>query len=132
MIVIDACVAVKWFLPEPFRDAADAILSETEARVAPEHLRVEVGNTLLKTIRSGGITLDHALERLDQLLQLRPTGDLAGTAIRIASAVGCTNYDALYVAAAERWNAALVTADRKLARQLVAVGWTGQIRILGD
>lgn len=135
MIVIDACVAVKWFMPEPLSDAADAILGQTEARIAPEHMLVEVGNTLLKTVRAGGITLDHASEalaKLDRLVQLRSTRLLAVRAIEIADTVGCTNYDALYVAAAERWDADLVTADRSLVRQLRAADWPGRARMLGD
>ena len=42
MIVVDACVAAKWFLPEPFSDVAERVLLEAEVRIAPEHLLVEV------------------------------------------------------------------------------------------
>lgn len=134
MIVIDACVAVKWFLPEPQSDAADAILAEAYPRIACEHPIVEVGNTLLEAVRSRGITPDHAREALDRLpglIQLQPIQSLAGRAIEIADAVGCTNHDAPYVAAAERWDATLVTADGRLTRQLPSAGWTSQVRRLG-
>jgi predicted nucleic acid-binding protein len=52
MIVVDARVAVKWFLPEPLNEVAESILRENEVRIAPEHILVEVGNTLLKAHRA--------------------------------------------------------------------------------
>ncbi|CAM2874170.1 MULTISPECIES: type II toxin-antitoxin system VapC family toxin [Methylobacterium] len=134
MIVIDACVAAKWFLPEPQSDLADAILLEDVARIAPEHILVEVGNTLLRNHRSGAITLEHAREAisaLGKLVRLRPILEIADTALSIASSIGCTHYDALYVAAAERWDSVLVTADARLVRQLQTVQWTGRYRLLG-
>lgn len=133
MIVVDACVAVKWFLPEPLSDIADGILLEDEVRIAPEHILVEVGNTLLKAHRAHAITLDHARDAvaaLSRLIHLRPVREIADAALQRANAVGCTNYDALYVAASERWGAALVTADAKLARQLRMAGWSGDLRLL--
>lgn len=134
MIVIDACVAVKWFLPEPLSDAAEALLNEETLRIAPEHILVEVGNVFLKACRSKSITMDHALQgvaTLQNLVQLMPIHELAISALRIAETIACTNYDALYVAAAERWDAALVTADAKLVRQLTAAHWSGNYRLLG-
>ena len=133
MIVIDACIAVKWFLPEPLSDDADAILLEDAVRIAPEHLLVEVGNTLLRAYRFHGITLDHAraaITALNRLVHLRPIHEIADAALTIAGLIGCTNYDALYVAAAERWDAVLITADAKLVRQLDAAQWGGRMRLL--
>ncbi|MCJ2133163.1 type II toxin-antitoxin system VapC family toxin [Methylobacterium sp. J-026] len=121
MSVIDACVAVKWFLPESQSDLAETVLREDDVRIAPEHLLVEVGNTLLRAHRADAITLDQArasVSALGTLIQLRPIHEIADAALQIASIVGCTHYDALYVVAAERWDAALVTADARLVRQL--------------
>jgi predicted nucleic acid-binding protein len=134
MIVIDACVAVKWFLPEPQSDLAEAVLMEDEVRIAPEHVLVEVGNTLLGAHRANAITLDHAraaISALEKLIQLRPIHEIADAAFQVASVIGCTHYDALYVAAAGRWDAALVTADARLVRQLQAAPWNGAVRLLG-
>lgn len=134
MIVIDACVATKWFLPEPFSDAAEMILAENDIRIAPEHILVEVGNTLLRAYRAEAITLDHAREALSalaQIVQLQATHEIAAAALDIAVRIGCTHYDALYLAAAERWTATFVTADARLVRQLRPAGWTGQVRLIG-
>ena len=134
MIVIDACVAAKWFLPEPHSDAAETILAEGDVRIAPEHILVEVGNTLLKAYRSEAITRDHvheAIAALTRLVQLQAIHEIAPAALEIAVRVGCTNYDALYLAAAERWGATLATADGRLVRQLRSAGWSGSIRMIG-
>ena len=134
MIIVDACVAVKWFIPEPMSDEAEALLAGVERRAAPEHILVEVGNTLIRVYRGGGMTLDHAqqsIEALSELLQLVPTWDLAGAALRIAADVSCTNYDALYLAAAGRTGAHLVTADRRLVMQARTTRWQDRVRLLG-
>ncbi|MCJ2057986.1 type II toxin-antitoxin system VapC family toxin [Methylobacterium sp. J-048] len=135
MIVIDACVAVKWFLPEPQSDLAETVLLAEDVRIAPEHILVEVGNTLLKAYRSGTITLDHAraaIAALGKLVQLRPIHAIADAALNTARVVGCTHYDALYVAAAERWDGVLLTADARLVRQLQTAQWTARHRLLGS
>ena len=121
MIVVDASVAVKWFLKEPFSDEARAVVHEDAVRAAPEHILAEVGQVLLKAVRARNIWSDHAQKALDlltHLVQLLPTRELAGPAIKVAMQVGCTNYDALYVVAAEGLGATLVTADAKLVEQL--------------
>ncbi|AWN36274.1 type II toxin-antitoxin system VapC family toxin [Methylobacterium radiodurans] len=132
MIVIDACVAVKWFLPEPHSDVAEAILAQGDVRIAPGHILVEVGNTLLRAYRAETITLDHAREviaALTRLVQLQTIHEIAPAALEIAVRVGCTNYDALYLAAAERWGAVFATADTRLVRQLRSAG---SIRTIGS
>ena len=133
MIVVDASVAVKWFLPEPLSDAAESILTADEARTAPEHILVEVGQALLRSWRGGGISLEHAREAIADLtsyVQLTPTHELAARALDIAAEASCSNYDALYVAASERLGATLVTADKRLYALLNSVGKSETIRLL--
>src|SRR5215210_436970 len=111
MIVVDASVAVKWFVPEPGTEEAEALLVSDEPRAAPEHIAVEVSQALLRHYRDGGIALDHcrlALTRLRDLVNLFPTGVLAPEALEIAAEASCSVYDALYLAAAERWDCVVV------------------------
>jgi predicted nucleic acid-binding protein len=114
MIVVDASVAVKWILPEPFSEEAERLLGAHVVRIAPEHVLVEVGQVLRRAVRTRAIPLERAREAvsaLPQLVQVLPTHRLATYALEAAVRVGCTNYDALYIAAAERWDAVFVTAD---------------------
>ena len=134
MIVIDASVAVKWFLPEPLSELAESLLHGQTVRIAPEHILAEVGQVLVFAERAKKIShadVREAVAALSELVQLRPTRELIGQAIDIAAEIGCTTYDALYVATAEQCDAALVTADLKLGRQLAAAKRLGRTRILG-
>ena len=133
MIVIDASVAVKWFLPEPMSDAADAILDDDVVRVAPEHILVEVGQALLRAWRANGITLDavqKAMDAVGEVVQLTSTRDFATRAVAIAAEASCTNYDALYVAVADTLGGTLLTADDRLIDRLKSTRWSDRVRHL--
>lgn len=133
MIVIDASVAMKWFVTEPGTPEAEAVLLSDEERAAPEHLIVEVGQALLRHHVAGAITFDHcraAVGRIGRLVRLFPTEALAADALDIAGRECCSIYDALYVAAADRWAAQVVTADAKLVSQLAGSLWQNHVRLL--
>jgi predicted nucleic acid-binding protein len=133
MIVVDASVAVKWFAPEPGSAAAEALLEGDEPRAAPEHLPAEVGQALLRHYRGGGVTLDHcrrSISSIRRYVRLFSTEALVAAAFDIAAAGGCSVYDALYVAAAERWDAVMITADAKLAAKLKGSRWQSRLRLL--
>jgi predicted nucleic acid-binding protein len=105
MIVVDASVAVKGFAPEPGTAEAEALLVGDEPRAAPEHLTAEVGQALLRHYREGGVTLQHCRQSIADVrryVRLFSTEAFVTDAIEIAAAGGCSVYDALYVAAAER------------------------------
>lgn len=48
MIVLDASVIVKWFVPEVGNAAARALLTADEELVAPELARIEVASALVR------------------------------------------------------------------------------------
>src|SRR5918992_5397045 len=48
MIVVDASVIVKWFIPEVGDAAAKALLAGADELIAPELARVEVASALLR------------------------------------------------------------------------------------
>lgn len=116
--VVDASVAIKWFLPE-LHDAPAARLRGDGTRIdAPDLIHAEVGNALWKRVRRGELAPDDAdricvaLARLP--LETHPSRLLAGAAFRIATTTGLTVYDALYLATALLTESPLVTADRRL------------------
>lgn len=58
-LVVDASVALKWFVPDPGHEAALAILKADDAEpqlLAPDWLLVEVANALWKQWRRQAIT----------------------------------------------------------------------------
>jgi len=50
-VVIEASVAVKWYVPEPGSIAAPGLLSTPGIRLAPDLPVAELGNTLMEKVR---------------------------------------------------------------------------------
>ncbi|HEY3889210.1 MAG TPA: type II toxin-antitoxin system VapC family toxin [Caulobacteraceae bacterium] len=112
-IVVDASVALKWVLDEPGSQAADALLDEE--LVAPALWLVEAANALWRRARRGELTHEEAKERLVELgnapVTTSPIEDDLVAAADLANALGHPVYDCLYLAAAIREGAYVVTAD---------------------
>jgi len=133
VIIIDASVAVKWFVPEPGSGEAEALIDADNARAAPKHLAVEVAQALLRHYRAGGVTrthIDKSLRTLRKVVRDLPTPWLLDDAVEISAACRCSVYDALYVAAADRWDCRVVTADAKLKGKVEGSKWSGRILLL--
>ncbi len=74
--VIDASVAVKWFIPEPHSDRADGLLKDflrqSIVLTAPDVLVAEVGNTLWKrSAGRGEIPVSQARQSYRDFLSLK-------------------------------------------------------------
>ena len=116
--VVDASVAIKWYLPEPNSADADRLLSGGFQLLAPDLLFPEVGTILRKRVMRSEITVHKAqviLRALESLpLTLRPASVLAENAMTIACGLKRSLYDSLYLALALMADCRLVTADGKL------------------
>lgn len=141
VIVLDASVAAKWFLPAKDETLADEALHllrryvNAEIRfVVPDLFWAEVANILWKAIRQGRCTKSIAEGALTSLEQRKlPTVSsvtLLQQAFGIATALDRTVYDSLYVALALQSNGYFVTADERLANALTPrwpVRWLGTV-----
>ncbi|MER7620655.1 type II toxin-antitoxin system VapC family toxin [Streptomyces sp. NPDC126503] len=119
MIVVDASVFAFALLDEgPMGDRCRAALAADSRWVAPEHWTVEVLSVIRGSLLGGKISKDHAEDAVDALARLEPAVPLSRVLLpRIWQLRGnLTAYDAAYVAAAEAYGCALVTADGRLAR----------------
>jgi predicted nucleic acid-binding protein len=124
VFIVDASVAVKWYVKEQVRDKAlrlrEDFVSDLIELEAPSLLLYEVGNALrhhpastlsdcagsVRQLRNLGIIF----HELDDTL-----GDMAAS---IAFQDQVTFYDAVYLALAKRLEAKLITADKKLCDRL--------------
>lgn len=116
-LVVDASVAVKWFLVEPHSIRAGRLRDARFSLVAPDLIRLELGNVLWKHVRRGELTSKAAESHLEAFemaeTEIRQTSGLVAVAFHLAVALDRTVYDCLYLALAVEENCALITADRK-------------------
>lgn len=122
-LVVDASVAVKWFLPEVGSERAQALLDSDGFRlVAPELLLAEVGNVFWKRCRRGELTAEQVLECIGILtsapLAWCPVRPLARHAVRVAVDTGRTVYDSIYLCTALLHRTVVVTADERFRNGL--------------
>jgi predicted nucleic acid-binding protein len=119
MIVVDASVAVKWFLPEPGEEAAGRLLSGHEQLLAPTLIHMEVSGAIIRRFRQGDLTEQRAREATQawesmlrrRVLHLIPDNEVFDEAIEMAFLARHTLADCLYLAVAKRLDAPIITAD---------------------
>lgn len=138
MTVIDASVAVKWFVEEAASDQARTLLEKMQGRLhIPDIFVVEVSSALVRNANSAKAAQDYyraALWRLldlidQQALLLEDTSpaevvDAAGLALDLGHPIK----DCIYLALAMKMGCELVTSDRRFADKAAGV-WPG-IRVL--
>jgi predicted nucleic acid-binding protein len=133
MLVIDASIALKWFLNEPDSPAAAAVGARQDL-IAPDLLLAEVANALWRSVRIGRLPSDaahSAVSRLPrELARLAPGAGLIGRAFEIATALDHPVYDGFYLALAEREATLLVTADQRLQGRITGTAWERLVRDL--
>lgn len=138
--VLDASVALKWFLPEPDSDLAAPFLQRfaegTEHFVAPEILLAEFAHVLTKHKRGGRIdsatASDIWADFLSLGIELVPVAATAGAAFRECLTAHGSFYDALYVVLARERSCTVLTADDGMANAYGANGLVTKLRVLSS
>ena len=132
MFVIDASVAIKWFLTdEPFADESIRLLESNASLIAPDFLLVEVSNVAWKTVRQGRmteITARAITDKLPSVFQmLSPTPLLIKKAVGISFSIGHPVYDCMYLSLSDLEGARLVTSDARLINKVINTQWEGSV-----
>lgn len=118
LVVVDASVALKWFVPEVHSAAATMWLEHGHDFLAPDLIFPEVGNILWKKVRRKELTgaegrrILRAFETIG--VRTQPSRQLLEAALEISLGLGLPVYDSVYLSLAASRNLAVVTADRKL------------------
>ncbi len=114
--VVDASVVLKWLVPEEGSLQAAELLRQPV--VAPDLLISECVNALWKLVIRGKLTATVAANAARLLaaagIAFEPTQGLARDILELAVRLRHPAYDCTYLALAQRLDAVLVTADRKL------------------
>lgn len=121
-LVVDASVAIKWFVEEPGADRARGLWENGARLVAPDLLVPEVCSAMWRKVRLGQAVPDQAAEAAKRLrtalIDLRPTATLATRAMALALELDHPVYGCFYLALAEIEQNAVVTADERLLARL--------------
>ena len=103
MPVVDASVAIKWFVEEPDSPAAHRLLDAhamgATSLVAPDLLIYEVANVLLHNPVFRSSEVQRSVDGLYalELELIAPSAELVQATVSLAAARRLTLYDALYV-----------------------------------
>ena len=117
-LVIDASVAVKWFIAEDRSAEAQRILSADADLIAPTSIIYEVFHALWDAARTRRLPASR-LPAFAEVLptpfaRLVPMEQLFAAAAAMAQAHKLPIYDCAYVALAQREHAELITADERM------------------
>jgi len=124
VFIIDASVAVKWYVSEELRDKAlrlrEDFLSEIVDLEAPSLILYEVGNAIRYHPGATAHECVSAVRELRNLgIAIRDLDDAAvGAAAKLAFEEKLTFYDAAYLSLAKTMEATLITADKELYDRL--------------
>ena len=114
--MVDASVAIKWFVAEP--DSSDAAALLRHPLSAPDLRAAECANILWKKVARAELTLNEAevvaLALEKAAVALHPTRARLATVMKLACELDCTTYDCFYLALAQELQQPLVTADLRL------------------
>ena len=102
LYVVDASVAVKWFVPEEYSDAASILLDSTHQLLAPDLMLPEFGNVVWKKLRMGELAEEEAREIVTTVrtfpIDLFESDRLLESAFELAVGLSRTVYDSMYLA----------------------------------
>ncbi len=133
-LVVDASVAVKWFAPEEGWQRAEALSASGCRLIAPRLIKLEVANAFRRKVREGVMAVEQALDRVGilgrYLDEVVDEEDLIEAAFTRAAALDHPIYDLIYLETARRYDAVMVTADKRLIQKLDGSGDARLVRSL--
>lgn len=120
--VVDASVAIKWFIPEIHSEVALQVRRSRDRLHVPAFMTLELGNVIAKKIRRGEITREDGKTILKELrhlpFQRHADERLFPAAYELALDTQQSLYDCLYLALAEAVDGRMITADSKFYKAL--------------
>ncbi len=117
ILVVDACVAIKWFLPENKFKEAGEILNSFNRMIIPDLFLIEFDAIVTKKVRQRLVEQSDAVQIIQEIRNIPfdvvPYKLVSKMAFDLSSALPITQYDACYLAAAIEYDEKVVTADMR-------------------
>ncbi|HLF66782.1 MAG TPA: type II toxin-antitoxin system VapC family toxin [Gammaproteobacteria bacterium] len=131
-LIIDASVALKWFIPEALNDKADDVLKSTHHLFAPDFLLIELANVFWKKNIRNEMTVSESQDALFEMTHgpleyFSTDGVLLMQALTIAQKIKHPVYDCIYLALAIQQAGVIVSADQKFYTQLLQTEWKDKV-----
>ncbi len=134
IFVVDASVAIKWFVEEAGREAARRLLDKPETLHAPDFLVPECTNIAWKKASRREIGRGQAVAIAQAIRHgvpvLYPSVLFHERALELAFALDHSVYDCLYLACAEILGGILVSADMAFLEVARKAGFAAQLQPL--
>lgn len=136
IVVVDASVALKWFVEEEGTPAALSLLAGSDALLAPELVIAEMCNAAWRMSRVGRMREEQVAivaAQAGRLFHERVgLGELSVRASELAALLDHPAYDCFYLALAEQRQALVVTAGRRFVAKTRGSRWARQVVPLAD
>lgn len=135
-LVVDASVALKWYVTEADSDLADEILRRPINIHAPELLKADLANGLWKNRRKNLIGDEQSRLAIANVARAvsnwHACDRFLAEALRLGVTMNHPIYDFIYLGLARELNVPCVTADRRLLDKLAGTELGAHIILLGD
>jgi predicted nucleic acid-binding protein len=134
--VIDASIAVKWYVPEVFEKEAVSLLNGKNHFHVPELIFPEFCNVIWLKVRRSEITQTEGETIVSEMMQrtwtIHPHKKIIEPAYTGATSSGQTVYDWTYLALAVSLSCEMITADQKFYNALEKTPLKTNLKWIGD
>ena len=134
--IVDASVALKWFVAEMDSLVADELSASNHRLFAPRLILTEVANALGRKAMSGLMSATEACVYIRSLSQyfdgLLAVDAFIEPALENACAIRHPIYDLIYLEAARSLGAKLVSADRRFTTKIAGTELARHVMLLSD
>ena len=135
-LVVDASVAVKWLVLEDMSNIAKELYATGDHLIAPRLITTEIANALARKTMQGMLSRHEAKYHFSSLPQFLPdlmdVDELIEPAFEHACILRHPIYDLIYLEAARKVDARLVTADRRFAEKIANTDLARHVTLLSD
>ena len=135
-LIIDASVAIKWFVQENLHTEARRIFDYRRDIEAPDFIMSEVANIAWKKVRRAEISREQAAIIVTAMPQYIPKLssllDYIEDALDLALELDHPVYDCIYLACTMKNEGVFVTADKRLFNKLQFTAYENIIKFVDD